>query len=197
MNGQISIGKILFQAFSIVALVSVLSWFGNLQNANGQEQSSIELITISGTEGDLQFLIHVAEINMEEVLLGQLAQQKSKIPAIQKLGKMVEETHSQSFRDIKELAKKKNLTIPTIPNHKGRWAYKKLNKKYENDFDIAYCDLMIEEHKYAITVFERELKKSTDEEITKWAKSMLPTLRTGLTYALHCQKECENVFTDN
>ena len=181
----------------MVALFLAASRFSNFQKPQGQELAGIELITICSTESDLQFLIHVAEINMEEVLLGQLAQQKSKSPDIQKLGKMMEETHSQSFIDLKEIAKKQNLKIPTIPTHKARWTYKKLNKISRDDFDLTYCNLMVEEHRYIITVFEKELKKSDDEEITKWTRSMLPTLHAHLTYALNCQNKCENVFTGN
>lgn len=195
MKGQTGAVRIVLQVFLIVIL-ALGSSFGNLQRANDREQDGIELMTICGAEDDLQFLTHVAEFNMEEVLLGQLAQQKSKVFDIQELGRMMEETHSQSFIDLKELAKKKNLVIPTFPNHKARRNYKKLNKKSENDFDKAYCDLMVEDHKYAITLFEKELKKSADKEITKWAVPMLTKLRTHLTYSLNCQKKCENLFTD-
>jgi putative membrane protein len=194
MNGQA--GKMVRQLFLIGAFVLVSSWLGNQQKANDRKEAGIELITVCGDESDLQFLIHVAEFNMEEVLLGQLAQQKSKITAIQEMGKMMEETHSRSFMDLKKLSKEKELTIPSVPNHKARWTYKKLSRKSEKDFNIAYSDLMVEDHKNIIARFEKELKRSVDGEITEWARATLPSLRARLTYALTCQKKVK-INADN
>src|SRR5579859_573960 len=108
MKGQLRAGRMVIQKVLTVTLVFGSFSFDNFQKANGQKQAGIELITI-GSVGDAPFLIHVAEIYMEEVLLGQLAQKKSRMPDIQEFGKMMEETHSQSFIQLKELAKKKNL----------------------------------------------------------------------------------------
>ena len=197
MKDHIGASSIVIQPFFIATLVLGSASFCNSQKANSLGQANIDLITICRMESDLQFLSHVAVINMEEILLGQLAQQKSKLSDVQELGKIMEETHGELFMELKELAKKKNLTIPIFPTHKARWTYNKFKRKSQDDFDKAYCDLMVEEHRYAIALFEKEFKKSTDEEVTKWIVSKLPTLRTHLIYSLNCQLKCKNALIQN
>jgi putative membrane protein len=144
-------------------------------------------------EKDAEFLVKAAEINLEEISLGQLAQQNGRTTHVKELGKMMEDAHTKSLNDLTALAKKKMITIPTSPTNNSQEAYKKLNEKSGNDFDKQYADMMVSGHKDAIVVFEKASTDCSDSDIKEWATAMLPNLRTHLDHAIDCQKKCEKM----
>ena len=86
-------------------------------------------------EKDAQFLVNAAEINLEEIKLGQLAQEKGNASHIKELGKMMEDAHTKSLAELIALAKTKIITIPTSPTDNAMDAFKKLDAKSGNNFD--------------------------------------------------------------
>jgi putative membrane protein len=64
-------------------------------------------------EKDAQFLVNAAEINLEEISLGQLAQKNGNTADLKELGKMMEAGHTKSLTELTLLAKEKLITIPT------------------------------------------------------------------------------------
>ncbi len=146
-------------------------------------------------ENDAQFLVNAAEINMEEIRLGQLAQQNGRTTHVKELGKMMEDAHSKSLKDLTVLANSKMITIPTSPTDNAQDAYKKLNNKSGNDFDKAYADMMVSGHKDAIAAFEKASTDCNDTDIINWATASLPGLRKHLDHAINCQKMCDNGIT--
>lgn len=141
---------------------------------------------------DAQFLVNAAEINLEEIQLGQLAQQNGKRNDVKELGKMMEKAHTKSMSELTALANAKLITIPTSVTDDAKDAYKKLSSKSGIDFDKKYCDMMVSGHKDAITMFEKASKESNDAEIKAWSTASLTSLRTHLDHAITCQKKGEN-----
>ncbi len=144
-------------------------------------------------EADAQYLVTAAEINLEEIQLGALAQEKSSMVNVKDLGKMMQNGHSKAFDDLKKLAAKKQITIPTALTDNGKEAETELMKKNGRDFDIDYCNRMVSGHKSAIVKFEKIANDATDADIRNWASSLLPALRSHLDQAITCQKECEKM----
>jgi putative membrane protein len=145
----------------------------------------------TNTEKDAKFLVNAAEINLEEIKLGQLAQQKGTMTDVKELGKMMEQAHSKAMAETDSLAKKMLITIPASPTENALEAYKKLNNKSGTAFDKAYCSMMVSGHKDAISLFEKAAADLNNAGIKQWAATMLPGLRTHLEHAITCQKKCE------
>jgi putative membrane protein len=143
-------------------------------------------------EKDAQFLVNAAEINLEEIQLAQLAQKRGTAKHVQELGKMMEDAHAKSQRDLIALAQSKSISIPTSPTQDAQDAYKKLNDQSGSDFDLEYADLMVKEHKDAISTFEKASTDCNDTDIKNWASSSLPDLRTHLDHSIGCKRECES-----
>jgi len=141
-------------------------------------------------EKDAAFLVTAAEINQEEIRLGQLAQQNGRLADVKELGKAMEAGHTKALKAVKELAAKKTISLPTAATENVQDAYKKLISKHGNDFDKAYCDKMVDGHKKAIQEFESAEMDSKDIDIKAWASSMLPALRSHLDHAMICQAKC-------
>ena len=144
-------------------------------------------------ENDAEFLVSAAEINFEEIQLGQLAQSNSTNAEVKNLGEMMEAAHTKALNDLKVLAINKQITIPTSLTDKGQEAYNKLMNKQGNDFDKKYCDMMISGHKDAISKFEKASTDANDLDIRNWATSMLPELRTHLEHSITCQRQLGNM----
>jgi putative membrane protein len=142
---------------------------------------------------DAQFIVNAAEINLKQIQLGQLAQKKGSTTHVKELGKMMEDTHTKSQRDLSALARKKKITIPTSLTDNAQDAYTKLDEKSGHDFDKEYSDKMVSQHKDAIKIFEDATKERHDIDINNWAIAALPDLRTNLNHSIDCQKKCEEM----
>jgi putative membrane protein len=144
-------------------------------------------------ENDAQFLVNAAENNLEQIQLGQLAQQKGSTTQVKELGKTMEDAHTKSQNDLTALAKSKMITIPNSPIDDAQDAYKDLNEKTGDDFDEAYADMMVSKHEDAIEVFEEASTDSYDADIKNWATATLPVLRTHLNHSIECQKKTDEI----
>lgn len=151
------------------------------------EESNKEKLESRAEEKDAQLLVDVAEINIEEIQLGQLAQSKSTKKEVKDLGKMMEDEHTKSLNELKELASKKGVTIPTTPTKEVKDAYDKLSNKKEGEFNEEYCEMMVKGHKDAIDKVEKAATESSDNDIKAWAAEALPTLKKHLDHAMTCQ----------
>ena len=144
-------------------------------------------------EKNAKFLVKAAEINLEEIALGKLAQEKSTNADIKDLGKSMEKAHTKGLEDLKGLASKKGISIPTENTEDVKDAWTKLNDKTDQkDFNKAYADKMVSGHKDAIDLFEKQSTESSDADIRAWATSMLPELRKHLDHAVIVQSKVDN-----
>lgn len=144
-------------------------------------------------ESDAKFLVNAAEMHLEEIRLGQLAQLKGTMTDTKDLGKMMEDAHRKLQNDLTALAKQKLISIPTTLTDNVQDAYKKLNDKSGNDFDKEYCKMTVDAHKDAISKFEKASNDIHDADIRAWVAATLPGLRTHLDHAIICQKKTENL----
>lgn len=182
----------LFQATLLIAIV-ILSSCMNSRLVDSKviaNEKNEEKFDKTDKEKDAEFLVNAAEMNLEEISLGKLAQQKGSMVQVIQLGKSMEESHTKMLNDLTGLAKRENVSIPTSPTESGQESYNKLNKKSDNEFAKEYSDLMVKNHKDAVDLFEKASKECTDSDIKAWAVSYIPTLKSHLEMAQECQKNC-------
>jgi putative membrane protein len=177
--------------FVLIALVAAtiigILAFSDLES---KDQAPLDF---SFKKTDAQFMIRAAEINLQEIQLGHLAQQKSmSMDAKQLAEKMVKE-HTQLLSDLTAMAKKKGVTLPKSTSSEGMEEYKELNNKSDRRFSEEYCELVIKEHKEAINLFEKAAKDASDSEIREWAAATIPALKTHLANAKNCKERCEKM----
>ena len=147
----------------------------------------------NNAETDATFFMKAAEINMEEIKLGKLAQQKGTMSHVKELGKMMVTDHTQAMAGLNTLAKTKMINLPTTEGQKIMDAYKMLSEKKGKDFDKAYSDMMVNGHKEAIALFEKTNSDTKDADVKKMTTTMIPKLKTHLEQAEICQKECQKM----
>jgi putative membrane protein len=132
--------------------------------------------------------VNAAEISLEEIQLGILAQKNCLTNDVRQVGKMMENDHTKSLVELQQLATQKSISIPTVQSDKAFDVYKELSNKTGNKFDNEYCAIMLKGHKKAIVLFEKAVSDTADDDIRNWATKMLTVLRLHLDYIINCQK---------
>lgn len=147
------------------------------------EEQNEEKFDDRKSEKDAAFLVEAAEINLEEIKLGELAQQKGMMDDTKALGKMMVTEHTAALKELKTLAANKSITIPEVLTEDGQDAWDDLNEEKGMSFDKEYASTMVKGHKSAIRKFENASSNAEDGDIRNWASSMLPGLRTHLEHS--------------
>lgn len=172
-------------------LLSCAVWISSCQQKTDTEKTAEKInrekFETRAEEKDAQLLVDLAVINMEEIQLGKLAQSKSTVKEVKDLGKMMEEEHMKSLNELKAIAGKKGVTIPTDPTAQMQEKFEKMGKKQESEFNEEFCDMMVKDHKDAIDKVEKAATESQDNDIKAWASETLPGLKKHLDHAMSCQ----------
>lgn len=187
--------KVSIYAVAFIGVFTMTSCTQNIESKDTKEiaQDSNELKFSNNKEADASFLVFAAEIHLEEISLGQLAQSNSTMPSVNELGKMMEQNHAESFKKLQALASQKQITIPTTITSDGKAAYDELKNKFEVDFNNEYCNRMVKGHEDAITKFEKAAINTKDEAIKSWAETTLASLKNHLAHAIACEESCAKI----
>lgn len=140
------------------------------------------------SKADADFAVNVADAGMTEIQAGQLAQQKGMAGDVKEYGAMMVKDHTEAGDKLKALAANKNITLPGSISPEMQKNVDGLQKKSGSDFDKAYIDMMISDHKKVIAAFESEAKNGSDADIRAFADSTLHTLHKHLDKAEECHK---------
>lgn len=132
------------------------------------------------SKADADFLVEAASGEMMEVELGKLVQTKSQSERVKAFSSMMITDHEAGGEKLRDLAGSKNITLP--PSVDAERQKEKLIKEGE-DFDWAYINLMIDDHKKDIREFQKMAKNGADSEIKAFAAENLPMLYKHLDSA--------------
>ena len=124
-----------------------------------------------------QFAMKAAEGGMLEVKLAQLAQQKSQSNEVKDLARQLEQDHTQANQQLMQVAKQKNITLPTDLKGECQETYQAFQQLQGSDFDNAFLLHNVKDHLKDIMMFQKEAKNGTDQEIRQWAAQTLPKLQ--------------------
>ena len=136
--------------------------------------------TMGDPEDDSVFARKAAEGGLMEVQLGQLALKYASSAAVKKHAQMMVKDHGKANEELKKLAASKNITLPTALGEDKQEKVNDLKSKKGAEFDKAYSDLMVEDHKEDVELFRKQAENGRDAEIKSWAAGKLPTLQSHL-----------------
>jgi putative membrane protein len=134
-------------------------------------------------EDDTEFAVAAASGGMMEVQMGELAQRNGSSAAVKEFGKMMVNDHGKANEELKALAQQKNITLPTSMGEDKQEMYDDLAKKTGKDFDKAYADMMVKDHKKDIDEFKEMAEDGKDPELKSWASGKVATLEMHLQKA--------------
>lgn len=128
------------------------------------------------SDRDRKFVKETVEGGLYEVKLSNLALIKSVTPAVKVLAKTIVDDHTKTNNDLKELAEKKGIAVPSTLNDKAMKYFDKLSKTEGKDFDKTYTKCMKMDHKKDICKFKKHAKKGDDADLKNWASNTIPSL---------------------
>ena len=143
----------------------------------------------SGTasKGDASFMKQAASDSMAEIELGKIAQEKAQNPDVKAFGQRMVDDHTKASEELKPIADKMGVALPTGAEGKHGRMVKDLSKK-EKNFDREYVNAMVKDHEKSVKLFERTSKKGDSEEVRQFAAKQLPVLQEHLKMARDLRK---------
>jgi putative membrane protein len=131
---------------------------------------------------DHRFVYNTYQNGLAEIELGKLAQQKTQNAEVKQFGARLERDHGSANVELKGLAGKANIALPSEPDAKQKATYERLSKLSGAAFDRAFMPDMVSAHESAVTSF-RQATSGKHADIKMWAAKMLPTIEEHLAMA--------------
>jgi len=175
--------KRLFAATSAVALLAALPVMA--QNTMGGASSAQTGKTID--QQDRQFINEAASGGMAEVKLGQLAQQKAAEDSVKSFGNRMVTDHQKANNDLKQVADKVGVTLPTKLESKDQTTYDRLSKLNGPEFDRAYMQDMVADHRKDVADFQKESSAAQNPDLKDFVTKTTPVLQQHLAMAQQVQ----------
>jgi putative membrane protein len=129
------------------------------------------------------FAVSAANGGMAEVAMGQVALTNGFSQRVKDFGSMMVKDHSEAGEKLKKLASSKNITLPAVLSDKEQKHVADLQKKTGKDFDKAYMNMMLDDHKDDIKEFQKESTNGKDADLKSFAMTTLPILQKHLDSA--------------
>lgn len=126
------------------------------------------------------FAVAAANGGMMEVQLGKVAQEKGVSQRVKDFGAMMVKDHSEANDKLKTIASTLNITLPDSVSDDTKKEIDKLKMKKGREFDKAYVDMMLDDHKKDIADFRKCADNCSDSSIKAFASNTLPTLEKHL-----------------
>ena len=132
------------------------------------------------TTADSAFMKKAAAGGMAEVELGQLAVQKASSSDVKAFGQRMVDDHGKANEQVKQLAAEKHVDIPQAPGAKHQATKARLEALSGTQFDQAYIEEMVKDHKKDVAEFQHASKSAKDDDVKNFAAKILPTLQDHL-----------------
>ena len=182
--------KIIFNFLIAALLISATACNNNSATSSNSTEAAVdsnkkELEAKDSTqmEDDAKFAVTAANGGLLEVQLGKLAKTKATSPQVLEFASMMVDDHSAANKELMDLAGKKVITLPAILDNKTQKEYNDFEKMGKKDFDKAYMDYMVKDHKEDIDEFKKEAENGKDAELKAFANKTIPVLQHHLEMA--------------
>jgi len=133
--------------------------------------------------GDQQFVTKASAAGLAEVNFGKLAVKQASSGEVKKFAKQMVQDHTKGNEDLLKVADKKGYRPASAMDAEHDRLHRKLSGMRGADFDREYMASQVKDHKEAVSLFEKQSKSGSDEDLRRLAEKMLPTLKEHLMMA--------------
>jgi putative membrane protein len=141
---------------------------------------------------DGAFARKAAEDSMAQVTLAELAQEKASSDSVKKFAKRMVEEHTRANDQLKEVALKANIPLPTTLDSKDQGTCDSLSRLSGKDFDKAYAQEMVKDHQQDVAEFRTEANGGRKSPIKAFAVQNLPVVQQHLKMARQMEQNVSN-----
>jgi len=158
---------------------------------SSQNQTDVQ----KASKADQAFMKEAIQGDLAEVQMGQLAQEKGQSQEVKQFGKMLQQDHGQHLQQAQQMAQRIGVTPPTDPNAKQKAMHDKLSKMSGAQFDKAFAQDMVKDHKEDIAKYQKEAKSKGP--LAEFAQQTVPVLQKHLKTAQSFQQAGAAVGSGN
>ena len=126
---------------------------------------------------DKKFAMMVAQTDIAELQVSNMALQKSNNDDVKKLAQKLIDDHTKTTDSMKEIASKKGLTLPTETDAKHKALAAKLEGESGDQFDRDYIAANSMDHHKVVQAFQKEANSGKDPDIKGFASQYLPAIQ--------------------
>jgi putative membrane protein len=164
----------------LVTTVLLLLTYPTLSQGLG-ERSGVNIL-IGKAPSTEDFVKTAAMSDMFEIESSKVAQQKAD-ESSKKFGLQMIADHTKTTMELKALASKAGVELPTALDSSHQSKIDKLSGLMGVDFDREYDAMQVEAHEDAVSLFERYAEGGDNAELKAWAGQTLPNLTHHLEMA--------------
>lgn len=144
-------------------------------------------------ENDTEWAVAVADMGMLEVEASKLALERAATPAVKQFAQTMVDEHTKANDELKAAAAAKNISLPSTLSDKSQKKLNDLREKSGKDFEDAYTDCMVKDHKDAVDKFKKQAEKGEDADLKSWAAGKVATLEHHLEMAKATEKTVDEI----
>lgn len=137
--------------------------------------------SFAADQASIDFATKAAKGGMAEVAIGKIAAQKATSQRIKNFAMMMVTDHTKANDELKQKAASQNITLPNAVSEEDQKMIDSINMKSGKNFDKAYMEIMLNDHKKTIDLFAKEATNGTNNTLKDFASSNLPILQKHLT----------------
>jgi putative membrane protein len=129
------------------------------------------------SKGDQHILAQLAQANMAEVAAGKIALEKASSQEVKTFAQQMVDDHTKGLQAVQDVARSKNVTLPTEPDARHKKMADKLNGLSGAAFDKAYlANAGVRDHNEAHKLVADAQKKASDPDVKALAAKLQPTV---------------------
>jgi putative membrane protein len=132
---------------------------------------------------DSKFVQNASAGGMAEVQMGELAKQKASESAVKDFAAKMVMDHTKANDELKAIASQEGMSLATTLNAKDKALYDRLSGMSGAQFDQAYMNAMVTDHRQDVAEFQKEAKSGQNPKLKEFAMKTLPTLEEHLKMA--------------
>jgi putative membrane protein len=140
-------------------------------------------------DADQQFITQAWEANTVEVTLGQVAMRNAASEEVKQYGKRMMTDHMLANKELMDLVSKNQIFSPKGVSKRHQAMMDQLAALKGPEFDREYIRTMVDDHRKAVSTFEKASKECQDPSLKAWAAQKLPTLREHLKLAQQIEQK--------
>ena len=166
-NGNMNSNRMMNSNMSNANMMNSNTMNSNMSNMNNDVSSNAD-----------KFMTEAAQGGMMEVELGKLAASKAQNPEVKAFGQRMVVDHGKAGEDLKALAAKKNIKLPTELSGGMKETVDRLSKLSGAEFDKEYVKLMVDDHDEDLEAFQDQADDAKDADVKAFAAKYAPVIKS-------------------
>jgi len=135
------------------------------------------------TAQDVRFVMAASAAGQTEIMASRLAAAQAGSAKIKSFANTMLRDHGKANDQLKTLAQKDGYTLSSMPTQAQQAELAKLRPLHGKDFDTAYAQMMVKDHREAVALFQSESTSGSDSDMKGFAAQTLPVLQHHLALA--------------